>query len=179
VVAAGSGGGGVGGDNSSPGSANKDVNKTWSKTFACNKSATQVMSAVQNDMGQFADNRGTIFSANFPNQPLTMGGRYVIQPGLNSHDGSGGQFPTGTLVVTVTSQSANGWTFTTDPSQHYIDGTVSFSSTSAGSGNVTFSIRANGNFSNLFWAAFGPVIKAGENSTWSNMLGNVQGYCGQ
>lgn len=39
------------------------------------------MSAVQNDMGQFADNRGTIFSANFPDQPITMGGQYVIQPG--------------------------------------------------------------------------------------------------
>ena len=38
------------------------------------------MSAVQNDMGQFADNRGTLLSANFPNQPITMG-QYVIQPG--------------------------------------------------------------------------------------------------
>lgn len=157
--------------------AEKDVNKTWSKTFSCNKSATQVMSAVQNDMGQFADNRGTIFSSNFPHVPLTLGGQYAIQPGLNSHDGSGGQFPTGILVVTVTSQSANGWTFTTDPSQHYIDGTVSFSSTTAGGGDIAFSITANGNFANVFSAVFGAIIKAGENSTWNNMLGNVQGYC--
>ena len=102
------------------------------------------MSAVQNDMGQFADNRGTLFSANFPDQPITMGGQYVIQPGLNTHDG--GQFPTAILAVTVTSQSANSWTFTTNPSQHYFDGTVSFSSTDAGNGNVTFSITANANW---------------------------------
>jgi len=45
------------------------------------------MSAVQNDMGQFADNRGTVFAANFPNQALTMGGQYAIQPGFNEHSG--------------------------------------------------------------------------------------------
>jgi len=126
--------------------ANYDVNKTWSKTIPCNKSAQGVMSAVQNDMGQFADNRGTIFSANFPDQPITMGGQYVIQPGLNSYNG--GQFPGTNLVVTVTAESANGWTFTTDPSQHFLNGTVSFSSVDAGSGNVTFSITAQGNWSN-------------------------------
>jgi uncharacterized protein RhaS with RHS repeats len=47
-----------------PGAARKDVHNTWSGTFPCNKSATQVMSAVQNDMGQFADNRNTVFAAN-------------------------------------------------------------------------------------------------------------------
>lgn len=47
--------------------AANQINKTWSKTFPCNKSAQGVMSAVQNDMGQIADDRGTIFSANFPN----------------------------------------------------------------------------------------------------------------
>jgi hypothetical protein len=83
----------------------------------------------------------------------------------------------GTLVVSVTSQSSNAWTFTTDPSQHYLNGTVSFSSTDAGNGNVTFSITANANYSNVFSAALGLVIKAGENSTWNNMLSSVQGYC--
>jgi RHS repeat-associated protein len=155
---------------------NRQINKPFKRTFPCNKSAQQVMGAVQNDMGQFADNRGTVFSANFPVQPITMGGRYLIQPGLNSHDG--GQLPMANLVVTVTSQSANGWTFTTDPSQHFFDGTVSFSSTDAGSGNITFSILVNANWVSPFTQyTIGPVILAGENSTWNNMLGNVQGYC--
>jgi len=127
-------------------------------------------------MGQFADNRGTLFSANFPNQPLAMSGQYVIQPGLNTHDG--GQFPMANLAVTVTSESANGWTFTTNPAQHFFYGTVSFSSTDSGNGNITFSIVVNATWVSPFtqWTV-GPVILAGENSTWSNMLSNVQGYC--
>jgi RHS repeat-associated protein len=152
-----------------------DINNTWSQTLSCNKSATQVMSAVQNDMNQFAKNRGYFFAANFPNQPIRMGARYFIQPGVNSHNG--GEFPTGVLLVTVTSQSANGWTFTTDPSHHYFDGTVSFSSTDAGNGNITFSVTANANYSSPFWSFLGPIIKAGEGSTWNNMLKNVQSYC--
>jgi hypothetical protein len=82
------------------------------------------------------------------------------------------------LVVSVTSESANGWTFTTDPSQHFFNGTVSFSSTDAGNGNVTFSINVTANWVSPFTHyTIGPVILAGENSTWNNMLGNVQGFC--
>jgi hypothetical protein len=55
-----------------------------------------------------------------------LGGRYAIQPGVNSHS-SGNIFPTGNLLLTVTSESANGLTFATDPSQHYFVGIVSFS----------------------------------------------------
>jgi hypothetical protein len=28
-----------------------------------------------------------------------------------------------------------------------------------------------------FWAFFGPLIKAGENSTWGNLLNTAQGFC--
>jgi hypothetical protein len=72
------------------------------------------MSAVQDDMGQFADNHGPFFGAYFPNQPIAMGGQYSIQPGVMNHTAnmfgstSGGMFPAANLVVTVTSQSANG-----------------------------------------------------------------------
>jgi len=134
------------------------------------------MSAVQNDMGQFADNRGTLFSANFPNQPITPGGEYVIQPGLNTHDG--GQFPMANLVVTTTSESANGWTFTTDPAHHFFNGTVSFSSTEAGDGNITFSVNVDANWvSQTLRYTFGPIILAGESSTWNNMMSNILAYC--
>jgi RHS repeat-associated protein len=157
-----------------------DINKTWTKTFQCNQSAEQVMTAVQNDMGWFADNRDWIFATNFPTQPISMGNQYTITPGLTNHVGSvePGMIPTARLVVTVTSESANSWTFTTDPSHHYFDGTVSFSSTNAANGNVTFSVTANANYSNLFYKyALSPVIEAGESSTWNNMLNNVESYC--
>jgi hypothetical protein len=166
------GGHGGGGNSGGP-----DVNKTWSKTFGCKANAQQLMSSVQNNMAQFADNRNTIFAANFPSQPIQLGGQYVIQPGLNPHTSDGYVLPTGTLVVTVTSQSANGWTFTTDPSRHYFDGTVSFSATNVGNGNVTFSVTAKANYANRFAAVFGKIIQAGENSTWNNLLNNVQNVC--
>jgi RHS repeat-associated protein len=145
----------------------RDINKTWSGDFSCNKSATQLMSAVQSDMSHFANNRGLIFAANFPGR-ISPGARLAIQPGLNSHDGL--IIPTGTLIVKVTSETANGWTFTTDPSQHYFDGTISFSATDTGSGNVNFSVTANANYSSRFWSLFGPALKAGENSTWGNLI---------
>jgi hypothetical protein len=117
-------------------------------------------------------------------QPIAMGGQYSIQPGVMNHTAnmfgstSGGMFPAANLVVTVTSQSANGWTFTTDPSQHFFDGTVSFSSTDAGNGNVTFSVGVNANWvSGFTHYTIGPLILTGESSTWNNMLSNVQGYC--
>ena len=87
----------------------------------------------------------------------------------------------GTPATTKTQshQVSNGWTFTTDPSHHYFDGTVSLSLTGAGNGNITFSVTANADFSSHFFKfALGPVIKACENSTWNNMLDNVAAYCG-
>ena len=133
---------------------------------------------------QFADNNG-FFAANFPDQPLTIGGQYSIQPGITmmsndalSNPVTFGMLPVANLVVNVTSESANGWTFTTVPSQHFFDGTVSFSSTDAGSGNITFSVGVNANWVSPFTHyTIGPVIMAGENSTWNNMVSNVQAYC--
>jgi hypothetical protein len=142
------------------------------------------MAQVQNDKGQFADNWGTIFAAQFPDQPLVTGGRYSIQPGLNSHNGSIIPVPgnwifesPGYLSVEVTSMDPGGWIFTTDPSQHFLDGTVSFSSADAGNGNITFTISAQGNYTSNFFAILGPLINAGEDSTWTNMLKSIQGYC--
>lgn len=91
---------------------------------------------------------------------------------------NGGEFPTGILDVKVTSQSPTGWTFTTNPAQHYFDGTVAFSASNAGSGNVTFSIGAKANFSSqLTKYTLGWLIKAGENDTWNSMLDHVQSLC--
>src|ERR1700676_2754700 len=98
------------------------------------------MSAVEEDMGQFADNRGLFFAANFPDQPITMGSQFTIQTGIivttaTPYGATSGpaMMPVSNLAVTVTAESPDGWTSTTDPSQHYFDGTVSFSSTDAGS----------------------------------------------
>jgi hypothetical protein len=97
---------------------------------------------------------------------------------MYSSTATSGTLPVGNLVVTVTSQSATGWTFTTDPSRHYFDGTVSFSAYDAGSGNISFSITANADWvSPVTRYTVGVMILAGEDSTWNNMLNKVQGYC--
>jgi hypothetical protein len=98
-------------------------------------------------------------------------------PGLNDYY-EGGEFPTGILAVTATSVSASSYTFTTDPSRHYLNGTISFSTVNAGNGNITFPITANANFVNPVTKLFmAKIIKAAENSIWTNMLSNVQSYC--
>jgi RHS repeat-associated protein len=165
----------------------RNFQRTWSQTFNCNMSATQVMSAVQNDMGQFADHLqpGDFSPSIFPDQPITMGGQYSIQVGVGlsianmyTPEVFTGMLPAKNLAVTVTSESANSWTFTTDPSHHYFDGTVSFSFTDAGNGNITFSITADANWANpITHYTIGPLIWAGENGTWSNVLHNVQSFC--
>jgi hypothetical protein len=137
------------------------------------------MAAVENDMGAFADNLSAIFAARFPHSPVTTGGTYAIFPGL-SH-GRGGMLPSGLLPTGSLDVSdairASGWTFTGNPSQHYIDGTASFSAVNAGNGKITFRYTPGGDFAGpIFWA-FQPIIKAGENSNWKNMLDNVQGFC--
>jgi hypothetical protein len=52
-----------------------------------------------------------------------------------------------------------------------------FEATNAGNGNVTFSITASASYSNRFYWLIGPALKAGENSTWNNLLNNVQQHC--
>ena len=55
---------------------------------------------------------------------------------------------------------------------------TAYLATDAGNGNITFSVTANANFVNqILKYTLGPLIKAGENSTWDNMLSNVQGFC--
>ncbi|HEV2381973.1 MAG TPA: hypothetical protein VG206_19555 [Terriglobia bacterium] len=91
--------------------------------------------------------------------------------------GGGGVQPVNNLLVKVTSQTANSWMFTTDPRHHFFDGTIAFMASDAGNGNVNFVVTANANFSGLFSRVFGRIIKWGENSTWNNLLNNVQDYC--
>jgi len=153
-----------------------DISHTWWKTFPCTQSATQLMSSVQNNMGQFADNRSLPFAADFPSAPLQLGQQYDIFPGLTT--AGGGMAPVNDLRVTVTAQTPNAWVFTTDPAHHYFNGTVAFIATDAGNANVTFSITASANYSSKFTKyILGWSIEPGENSTWKNLLNDLQSHC--
>jgi len=82
------------------------------------------------------------------------------------------------LVVIVASRAPNSWMFTTVLAQHLFNGTIALMASDAGSGNVNFVITANANFANPLYKLVGSIIRAGEESTWNNLLNNVQSYCG-
>ena len=153
-----------------------DISTTWQATFPCSESATQLMSDVQGNMGQFADNTSPLTFSVFPSQPLQKGGNYDIYAG---------PFIPGTvdmskdLKVTVTAQTPNAWVFTTDPAHHFFNGTIAFIATNAGNGNVTFSIAADANWASIWWQIPGlsQTIKAGESTTWNNLLNNLEAHC--
>ncbi|MFB3922568.1 MAG: RHS repeat domain-containing protein [Terriglobia bacterium] len=169
-------GGGRGGAGGGRGAEPLDVSKTWQDTFPCSESATDLMSDFKSNMARFADNSGPFFAAQFPTAPIVQGQSYLVIPGVSTRRGD--FLPTGVLEVKVTSQTANSWTFTTNPQQHYINGTVTFMASDAGNGNVNFVVTANGNFTSFFNKyVLGSTIRAGEDSTWNNLLNNVKGRC--
>jgi len=116
----------------------------------------------------------------FPSQPLRNGQSYSIWAGAMVPSGSGAPTFVGkTLSVTVTAQTSNAWVFTTDPAHHFFNGTIAFVAADAGNGNVTFSVTADANWASN-WYRIPPlaqIITGGENSTWNNLLDNVQAYC--
>jgi hypothetical protein len=72
--------------------------------------------------------------------------------------------------VAVTSLSPSGWTFTADPSQHFLDGTVRFSATNAGNGNINLSITTQGNYTSYFWRHGVPLSMPARNPPGTTCL---------
>jgi hypothetical protein len=63
--------------------------------------------------------------------------------------------------------------------QHPLSGTISFSATDAGDGDITFSINVNANFSGVL-SEGGYYLLGGssfENNIWNNLLNDIQGAC--
>lgn len=151
-----------------------DVSKTWQATFPCSMPATGLMSTVQSDFSRFASYRGYPHSAEFSSGPITPGGTLVITP---TYRPTLSLAVSTSLEVTVTSQTANSWAFTTVPGRHAMSGTVTFMAADVGQGNVNFAITVNANFASLGNRLIGHFIRGGENSVWSNLLKNVQNSC--
>jgi RHS repeat-associated protein len=170
-------GGGGGGGSSTSGDTQPDVSKTWQATFPCSEDATKLMSNVQSGFGQFANNPVGPLIAKFPDQPLKKGAYYNIYSGLFMFNDAGPVY-LNDLNVTVTEQTPNAWVFTTDPANHFFDGTIAFRASDGGNGTVSFTITASGNFTSIFNKyILGSTIRAGEESTWTNLLNNLRKYC--
>ena len=130
---------------------------------------------MKSDLSKFANNNCFVFNADFTNTgPIKTGNLALIIPAVPLTNGS---LPAKGLMVTVTSETPNSWTFTSDPNRHWLNGTVTFMASDVPGGSVSFVVTVNANYTSRLASLLGPAIERGENSTWNNLLDNVQGFC--
>jgi RHS repeat-associated protein len=164
--------GGSGGGNGGP-----DVPKHLQRVMSCNRSAGEVMNAVENNFGQFASYEA----------PFGVG--LAFSPPSNSGRGSSipiavfamyqGQYVAYNTSVNVQSMDSGKLTFTTVPGHLLYPATISFSAKSAGNSQVRFAVDISGKFANL---AARVGFRAGgtlyEDAVWNNLMRNVGTFCG-
>ena len=91
------------------------------------------------------------------------------------------------IDTTVTARNVNshGFTFVTDPSHHFFDGTVDFRVAPAPNGSITFSINVQANWTWLYsslmpWGdLLQSVVLMDENVAWNNLIDQMQKKCSQ
>jgi hypothetical protein len=85
------------------------------------------------------------------------------------------------VSVNVQSMTSNQLVFTSNAGHVLYPATVSFSASNAGNGSITFTTNVNGATNGLFGTLkFYPGGgRAGETSTWNNLLNNVGKFCSQ
>ena len=82
------------------------------------------------------------------------------------------------VSVTVSSVSTSGFTFTTDPGHVLYPATITFSANDAGSNQINFSIKVNGDFAGRLQQA-GYYLGGSnlENNIWTHFEKNVKAMC--
>jgi len=171
---------GPGGNNGGGAGPGLDISKSWQRTVPCTQGAQSLISDLTSDFASFANNPGPGPSAQFlTNGPIQQGGTVLIAAGASLTSNPNNSVPANLLAVTVSTVTPNSWTFVTNPAQHYFNGTITFMASDVPGGQVNFVVTANANYANTASWLLGPLIKAGENSTWNNLLSNIQAHCKQ
>jgi RHS repeat-associated protein len=173
----GTSGGTPGGGNSS---FSVSVNRNFSRTFKCTSTASGVMNALENNFASFANNQaqGALSTfAVFTPGSLSPGHQLDINVGVQAF---GHTFGYSDVSVTVQSMTSNQLVFQSDPGHVLYPARVSFSASNAGNGSITFTTNVSGATNGLlgtlkFYPGGG---RAGETSTWNNLLNNVAKFCG-
>jgi RHS repeat-associated protein len=155
------------------------VVRNFSRTFPCSSNAAQVMSALENNFASFGDNSGgtglSTFSIFTPG-PVSPGEKLTINVGLQA---SGHTYAYNDVSVVVQSATSSSLVFQSTPNHVLYPASVAFSASNAGNGAITFTTsvnaRTNG-VSGSFKFLFGG--RAGETSTWNNLLNQVSKFCG-
>src|SRR5215510_10422320 len=134
----------------------KPVNKHYENTFACNKSATDATANLEQNFTSVANGTyyfdlvfiesvsftGTVAVGNTLNISIQLFGPMLPPSGLNSK-----------MSVTVTDVGANSFTYKTNPGHPIEPGTIKFSITDAGNGQVKFAIDVDANADGLINSA--------------------------
>ncbi len=151
--------------------------KQWGDTMPCQKSAQEVMAALQKDFSQLASFNVPPAYASFTGEikegstvNITIGASVPVAPGL-----PGIPVPVNTVAVNVSSVTPNAFTFTTTSDHFMYPGYVQFSATQVGS-EVQFMVQAHGDW-NGFWGDINKIIQAGEAITWGHLTNQIREIC--
>jgi hypothetical protein len=138
------------------------------------------MNALESNFASFANNpaQGALSTfAVFTPGSVSPGRQLAINVGVQAF---GHTFGYSDVSVTVQSMTANQLIFQSDPGHVLYPAKVSFSTSDAGNGSITFTTNVSG-ATNGIWGTlkFYPGGgRAGETSSWNNLLNNVGKFCG-
>ncbi len=167
-----------------------DIDRTWSREFDCNRSASDLFRTLRSEFSKFASFAGPIAGGlgtagiHFDKGPIIQRRTIDITTGVISNETVPGTsiLPSQARQISVTVQnvSTTSFTFQTNPGHVLYPGTISFSASDAGVGRVAASVTAKGNFADLKSQGFFEYLggKEFENSVWKNFLDNLQRSCG-
>lgn len=158
----------------------RSVIRNFPKTFSCNATPQQLISAVEDNFWQLADYTGTggILSSytDFAPASIVPGQSIDITAGVQLF---GGAIDAHNWQVTVGNVSPTSFTFNTVQGQHgFYPGAVTFSVTPAGNGQLTFSVNVDATYANWeYWAGGKLYGETAEGNTWNNLANNVASFC--
>jgi len=156
----------------------KPVKKHYENSFPCNKSATDATANVVQNFPSLANGfynfdlafqenvhfSGTVAVGNTLNIEIHLYGPMIPPSGFTS-----------TMSVKVTDIGPNSFTYKTDPGHPLDPGTITFSITDAGNGQVKFAIDVDANADGLINSAmFALLGGAGEDALWNGLIDNVK-----
>ncbi len=155
------------------------IQKQWSKTFPCDKSANEMGTALDKNFTDWAsgDVTGGYFGFS-PEGPVTEGATInpmVTVPGL----GPAPYTYTDVTEVTAHNVTSSGFTFVTNPAKHVFDGTVDFRITPAATaGNVTMTISVVANWAHpIKEYLVRKLILKQEDDAWKHLEERVAQEC--
>jgi len=157
------------------GGAKTPIDKSYNIDTQCQKSASGVMSDVENNFASFGN-----YTGSFDGLSTTL--TFDVPSGGIS-PGAVVQIPHSTLgitlndSVTVTQADSTSFTFTTNPG-HPLNATISFTAQGMGNGFLGFTIKIDGTVSNILWSAFFAAGgSAFEDNVWNHFLDQITADC--